>query len=53
MVLDHGLAAPRDEDEVLDAGRARLVHDVLDHRAVHHGEHFFRHGLGGWQKAGA
>ena len=27
MVLDHGLVAAGDEDEMLDAGLARLIHD--------------------------
>jgi hypothetical protein len=38
---------------MLDAGLARFVHDVLDQRPVHHGEHFLRHGLGRRQEAGS
>ena len=53
MILDHALVAPGDENEMLDAGLARLVHDVLDQRPVDHGQHFLRHGLGGGQEAGA
>jgi hypothetical protein len=53
MVLDHRLVPAGDEDEMLDAGLARFVHDVLDQRPVHHGEHFLRHGLGRRQEAGS
>ena len=53
MILDDPLVAPRDEDEVLDAGRARLVDDVLDHRPVDDGQHLLRHGLGGGKEARA
>ena len=53
MVLDHALVAAGDEDEMLDAGLARLVDDVLDQRPVDHRQHLLRHGLGGGQEAGA
>ena len=53
MVLDDALVAARDEDEMLDAGRARLVDDVLDDRPVDDGQHFLRHRLGGGQEARA
>jgi len=53
MIFDNALVAPGDENEVLDAGLARLVDDVLDQRPVDHRQHFFRHGLGRWQKPGA
>ena len=53
MVLDHRLMAAGDEDKMLDTGLPRLVHHVLDQRAVHHGQHFLRHGLGSRQEAGA
>ena len=53
MVLDHALVAAGDEDEMLDAGLARLVDDVLDQRPVDDRQHFLRHGLGGGQEAGA
>ena len=53
MVLDHALVAAGDEDEMLDAGLARFVDDVLDQRPVDDGEHFLRHRLGGGQEAGA
>ncbi len=53
MVLDDGLVAPGDEDDVLDACGAGLVHHMLHHRAVHHGEHFLRHRLRRRQEAGA
>ena len=53
MVLDHGLVAAGDEDEVLDAGLARLVDDVLDERPVDDRQHFLRHGLGRRQEPGA
>ena len=53
MVLDHALVAPGDEDEVLDAGLARLVDHVLDQRPVDDRQHLLRHGLGGRQEARA
>ena len=53
MVLDHRLVAAGDEDEMLDAGGARLVHDMLHDRTVDDGEHLLRDRLGGGQEAGA
>ena len=53
MILDDALVAPGDEDEVLDAGLARLVDDVLDQRPVDHRQHLLGHGLGGGQEPGA
>ena len=53
MVLDHALVAAGDEDEMLDAGLARLVDHVLDQRPVDHRQHLLRHGLGGGQEPGA
>ena len=53
MVLDDGLVAAGDEDEMLDASLARLVDHVLDQRPVNHRQHLLRHGLGGGQESGA
>ena len=53
MVLDDALVAAGDEDEMLDAGLARLVDHVLDQRPVDHRQHLLGHGLGGRQEAGA
>src|SRR5207253_4777948 len=53
MVLDHALVAAGDENEMLDAGLARLVDDVLDQRPVDHRQHFLGHGFGGGEEAGA
>ena len=53
MILDHALVAAGDEDEMLDAGLARLVHHMLDQRPVDHRQHFLGHGLGRGQEAGA
>jgi hypothetical protein len=53
MILDHGLVAAGHEDEMLDAGFARLVDHVLDQRAVDNRQHLLRHGLGGRQEPGA
>src|SRR5262245_23050225 len=53
VIFDRGLAATGDEDEVLDAGGARLLDGVLDQRFVHDRQHFLGHGLGGREKAGA
>jgi hypothetical protein len=50
MVFDHALVAAGDEDEVLDAGGARLVHDMLDDRTVDDGQHLLRDRLGGGRK---
>ena len=50
MILDHRLAPSGDEDEMLDAGRLRLVDDVLHHRPVDDRQHFLRHRLGGGQE---
>jgi hypothetical protein len=47
MVLDDSLVAASDEDEMLDAGLARLVDHVLDQRAVDHRQHLLGHGFGG------
>ena len=52
MILDHALVAAGDEDEMLDAGLARLVDHVLHQRAVDHRQHLLRHGLGGRQEPG-
>ena len=53
MVLDHALVAAGDEDEMLDAGLARLVDHVLHDRPVDDGQHLLRHRLGGGQETGA
>ena len=53
MVLDDALVAPGDEDEMLDAGLAGLVDDVLDQRPVDHRQHLLGHGFGGRQEPGA
>ena len=53
MVGDHALVAAGDEDEVLDSGLARLVHDVLQRRPVDDGQHLLRHRLGGGEESGA
>ena len=53
MVLDDALVAAGDEDEMLDAGLAGLVDDVLDQRPVDHRQHLLRHGLGRRQEPGA
>ena len=53
MVLDDALVAAGDEDEMLDAGLARLVDRVLDQRPVDDRQHFLGHRLGGRQEAGA
>ena len=53
MVLDDALVAAGDEDEMLDAGFARLVDRVLDQRPVDDRQHLLGHRLGGGQEAGA
>src|SRR5262249_58094852 len=53
MVLDDSLVAAGDEDEMLDAGLARLVDHMLNQRPVDHRQQLLRHGLGGRQEPGA
>jgi hypothetical protein len=53
MILDRGLVAAGDEDEMLDPGGPRLVDHVLHHGAVDHVHHLLRHRLGGGQEPGA
>ena len=53
MVFQRAFAAAGDENELLDAGRARFVDRVLDQRAVDQRQHFLRHRLGRRQKARA
>ena len=53
MVLDDALVAPGDEDELLDARRARLVDDVLQDRPVDDRQHLLGHRLGRRQKSRA
>src|SRR5579883_1981248 len=52
MILDRRLAAAGDEDELLDAGRLRLLEGVLDERLVDDWQHLLRHRLGGRQETG-
>ena len=53
VVLDGGLAAAGDDDDVLNAGVDRLLHAVLDDGLVHQGQHLLGLRLGGGQKSGA
>src|SRR5262245_51407261 len=53
MILDQALAATSDEDEMLDAGIPRLVHDMLNDRTVDDGQHLLGYRLGRWQEARA
>jgi hypothetical protein len=53
MVLDDRLAAPRDEDEVLDAGFARFIDDMLNDGSVDDREHLLGDRLGRGQEARA
>jgi hypothetical protein len=50
VILDHRLVAPGDEDEMLDAGLARLVDHVLDQRAVDDRKHLLGHRFGSWEE---
>ena len=52
MIGHDRLAAPHDKDELLDAGRLRLLDRVLDQRLVDDGQHLLGHGLGRRQEAG-
>jgi hypothetical protein len=53
MILDDALVAAGHEDEVLDAGFARLVHDILDHRLVDDGQHLLGDRFRGREEARA
>ena len=53
MILDDALVAAGDEDEMLDAGLARLIDRILDQRPVDDRQHFLGHGLGGGQETGS
>ncbi len=46
MVLDRILALAGDEDELLDARFARLLHGVLDEGFVDNGKHLLGYRLG-------
>src|SRR5262245_19939308 len=52
VILNRALIAARNEYEVLNAGLARLIHDVLKDRPIDHGQKFFRHNLGRRQEPG-
>jgi hypothetical protein len=47
VILDGVLAAPSDEDDVVDPGRDRLLDAVLNDRLVDQRQHLFRLRLGG------
>ena len=53
MILDDRLVAAGDEDEMLDAGLARLVDHMLDHGPVDDRQHLLGDRLGGRQKTRA
>ena len=53
MILDDALVASGHEHEMLDAGFAGFIDDVLDQRPIDDRQHFLRHRLGGGQDAGA
>ena len=53
MIFDDRLVAAGDEDEMLDAGLARLIDHILDHRLVDDRQHLLGDGLGRGQETGA
>jgi hypothetical protein len=53
VILDDGLVAAGHEDEMLDAGLARLIHHMLDQGTIDHRQHFLGHRLGGGQESRA
>src|SRR3546814_10323974 len=53
MILDRALAAPGDEDHLLDPRFARFVDRILDQRPVDDGKHFLGDRLGRRQEARA
>jgi hypothetical protein len=52
MILDYVFIAPRNKNEVFDAGFASFVDNVLNERPVNDRQHFLWHCLGGWEKSG-
>ena len=53
VILQRILVTSGDHQHVGEARRHGLLHDVLDGRFVHDGQHFLRHGLGGRKEASA
>jgi hypothetical protein len=53
MLDDPGLAAPGDEDHLLDPRLARFVHRILDQRAIDDRQQFLGDGLGRGKEPGA
>jgi hypothetical protein len=53
VILDDGLVAPGDENEMLDTGFAGFIHGVLDQRTVHDRQHLFGQGLRRGQETGS
>ena len=53
MVFQRALAAPGDEDDLLDPRLQRFLHRILDQRLVDDRQHFLRDSLGGGQKTRA
>ena len=51
VILDGGLAAAGDDDDVLDAGLHRLLDAVLDQRLIHQRQHFFGLRFGGGKES--
>jgi hypothetical protein len=53
MIFNDPLVAAGHEDEMLDSGRAGLVHNMLDQGPIDYRQHLLRHCLGGRQEPGA
>ena len=53
IIDQRGLAAPGDEDHLLDPRLARLVDRILDQRPVDDRDHLLGDALGGGEQAGA
>jgi hypothetical protein len=53
MILDRALAAPGDEDHLLDPRLQRLIDRILDQRPVDDRQHLLGHRLGGGQETRA
>ena len=52
IILNGGLAAVGDDEDLLDARSDGLLHDVLDHGLVDQGQHLLGDALGVGQQAG-
>ena len=51
VIGDCLFGASRNENQGVASGFDRFAHRIVNHRTIYHGEHFFRNGFSGRQKA--